>query len=191
MGLKKPTPDQIGKTIVYFVRHGDRLHIPNTPPPHDFSLSELGKRQAKEVAMKFAKIKDEIDFLYTSPMKRARETAEEISKSIGKKAVIVRSFYEINKELARDKKFTYNYWKSYFQVRAAMKDLDKILLKNIGKVIIIVAHGGLIRTLIGQKLGLSIRKSNMFDYNNCHISLVRFKGKKLDYIHYFNSKELV
>jgi hypothetical protein len=45
--------------------------------------------------------------------------------------------------------------------------------------------------LIGKKLGLSNSQIRKLDYHNCHISLVRFKGTKLDYIHYFNSKELV
>lgn len=50
MVLKNPDKYQIGKTTVYFIRHGDRIHIPGTLPPHDFSLSEKGKKQAKEVA---------------------------------------------------------------------------------------------------------------------------------------------
>jgi hypothetical protein len=45
--------------------------------------------------------------------------------------------------------------------------------------------------LIGRKLGLSHKKCNLFDASNCHITLARFRGTKLDYIHYVNSKELV
>jgi hypothetical protein len=56
MVLKNPDKYQLGKTIIYFVRHGDRIHIPGTPEPHDFSLSAKGKKQAKDVAKKFAKI---------------------------------------------------------------------------------------------------------------------------------------
>lgn len=124
-------------------------------------------------------------------MKRALETAQEISKKINKKPVIIKSFHEINIEFARNKRLSKNYWRSYIHVHKAIKDFNMILKKEQGKVILIVAHAGLIRTLIGRKLGLSFKKSNMFDYYNCHISLVRFKGKKLDYIHYYNSKELV
>ena len=61
MTLKNPTNYEKGKTLVFLVRHGDRIHIsgnPNLglkiPGP---GLSALGKKQAKSVAKKFAKIK--------------------------------------------------------------------------------------------------------------------------------------
>ena len=75
--------------------------------------------------------------------------------------------------------------------RFSIKVFDKILKDNEGKVILIVAHGNVIKGLIGKKMRLSHSQIGKFDYHNCHISLVRFKGTKLDYIHYFNSKELV
>ncbi len=195
MVLKKINQYQIGKTLVYFVRHGDRIHMPanpnagfEVPGP---ALNKLGKKQAKDVANKFAKIKDEIDVIYCSPMTRAIETSKEIEKRIGKKAIRVYNFHEICSKMTKDKLFTKKYWKSYIHLRRAKKELDKILIKNKGKVIIIVAHGALNKFLIMQKLGISLEKGSKFDYHNCHISLVRFNGTKLDYIHYFNSKELV
>jgi len=191
MVLKNPNEYQKGKTMVYFVRHGDRIHIPRTPSPHDFSLSEKGKKQAKEVAKKFTKIKKEIDVLYTSPMKRAYETAVEIGKKIKKKPIIIPNFEEVNKILEHPKILNKEYWKARKEFRNKQRIFDRILKKNKEKVIVLVAHGRLNRMLIGRKLGLSHKKSNIFDAHNCHITLVRFKGKNLDYIHCVNSKELV
>jgi probable phosphoglycerate mutase len=64
---------------LYLVRHGESLankegfhHTPETP------LSEDGIKQAKTVAERLKNI--EIDFIYSSPQKRARQTAEIISK---------------------------------------------------------------------------------------------------------------
>ncbi len=65
-----------------------------------------------------------------------------------------------------------------------MKTFNKILNEHKGKVIVIVAHGNIIKGLIGRKLGLSLRRIRKFDYHNCHITLVRFRGTTLDYIYY-------
>ena len=195
MVLKNPNKYQIGKTIVYFVRHGSRLSYPDAngheSEPHDFGLSAKGKKQAKEVAKKIAKIKDEIDVLYTSPMKRAYETSVEIGRKIGKKPIVIKGFEEINKILEKPRIFSRAYWKARREFRKKQKIFDKILDKNKEKVIVIVSHGRLNRTLIGKKLGLSHRACNLFDTYNCHITLARFKGRKLNFIHCVNSRDLV
>src|SRR3989344_2814050 len=90
MVLKNPNEYQKGKTIVYFIRHGDRLERKEDEPSHsDPGLSKKGIKQAKAVAKKFAKIKDEIDVFYCSSMKRAIETAKEIAKKIGKNQLFI------------------------------------------------------------------------------------------------------
>jgi len=184
-----------GRTIVYFVRHGDRIHIPNNknlglshPGP---GLSALGKKQAKEVAIKFFRIKDEIDALYSSSMTRAIETANEISKKIGKKPIIYDELSEVHKIIGTKKFYHPHYWEQTFRLRKAMKSFDRILEKNRKKVIIIVAHGNIIRSLLARKLRVPLRKLHIFDQTNCHISKVRFLGKKLDYISYINSGDVL
>lgn len=191
MVLKNPTKHEIGKTIVFFVRHGDRIHILGTPEPHDFSLSKKGIQQAKDVANKLKKIKSEIDILYSSTMKRAVETAEIIGKQIKKKPIQIKELSEFNTILWTNKIYHYKFWKHYIKHKSSIIALNKILTKHKGKIIVIVAHGNIIKGLVGKKLGLSHSQIGKFDYHNCHISKVRFKGKKLDYIHYFNSKELI
>ena len=194
MVLKNPTKYEIGKTIVFFVRHGDRIHIPGTPPPHDLSLSKKGLSQAKNVANKFYKIRDEIDAIYSSDMKRAKETAQIIAKKINKKIKIIPEFRELENQLERKKLKRFldkNYWKEYLKFNKSLKKLDEILEKEKGKVIIIVAHGRIMRSWIFGKLGLSMYKRQAFEYHNCHISRIRFDGKRLNFIHYFNSKELI
>src|SRR3989338_6253287 len=89
MVLKNPDKYQKGKTIVYFVRHGDRISVSGNKgiglEPGGPGLSKNGTKQAKSVAIKFSKIKDEIDVFYSSSMNRALETAMEISKKIKRK----------------------------------------------------------------------------------------------------------
>ena len=190
MVKKNPDKYEVGKTFVYFVRHGDRIKIPGSPEPHDFSLSSEGIKQAKGIAKDLAKIKKEIDILYTSPMKRAYETAVEIGKKIGKKPIIIKGFEEVSKIINKPNPFNWKYWKARIRFRHNRRVFDKILEKNNGKVIVFVGHGRLNRMLIGKKLGLSHKKSNMFDSHNCRTTLARFNRKKLDFIYYFNSPKI-
>jgi len=193
--LKNPNKHEVGKTTVLFVRHGDRIIVPGeeravgliTPGP---GLNELGKKQAKDVANKLSKIKEQIDLLYCSDMTRAIETAQEISKKIGKKPIIIKELSEIGHDLWKKKVYTRDFWKHYLKHRDSIKALDRILEKNNGKVIVIVAHGNLIKGLILKKLGLSLRQIGFFHHHNCSISSARFSGKKLDHINFFNSKEI-
>lgn len=194
MVLKNPTKYEKGKTIVFFVRHGDRIHIPGTPEPHDFSLSKKGIVQARAVSNRLYKIKDEIDKIYCSDMKRAKETAQIIAKKLNKKIKIIPEFRELHNQIERRKLKRFidkNYWKEYIKFNKSLKKLDEILEKNKGKVIVIVAHGRIMRSWIFGKLGLSMYKRHAFDYHNCHLSKVRFQGKKLNYVYYFNSREII
>ncbi len=64
---------------VYFVRHGQS--VDNTAPvyqSYESPLSELGRKQAAYIAERVAKLS--FDSLISSPMQRAKETAETIAK---------------------------------------------------------------------------------------------------------------
>ncbi len=192
--LKNPNKYEMGRTIVYFVRHGERIHIPNSPNSGLLipgpGLTPKGKKQAREVAKKFSKIKDEIDVLYSSGMTRAIETANEISKQIDKKPIIVKGISEFNVAVWDRKVYKKKFWENYLKQSRAIKTFNKILEKNKGKVIVIVAHGNVIKALIFRKWGLSLKKCGNVHHMNCYISVVRYKGKKLDHICCFNSNTL-
>jgi broad specificity phosphatase PhoE len=69
---------------LHLVRHGEseanRLHvISNRALPHP--LTELGRRQARDVAERFRDAS--IDRIYASPVPRARETAEILARALG------------------------------------------------------------------------------------------------------------
>ncbi len=196
MVLKKPNEYEIGKTIVYFVRHGDREHFVNRrgigleyPGP---GLSKLGKKQAKQVAKEFSKIKSEIDKVYCSGMTRAIETAEEISKKIRKRPIKVRGLSEFNNVIWHGKPNRLKFWKHYFKYRKSKKAFNEILKKNKGKVLVIVVHGNVIKGIFGHKFGLSFKNIGRFNHNNCHITKLRFKrNNKIDWVYCFNSKGVI
>src|SRR3989344_9502885 len=192
MVLQHPTDYQKGKTLVYFVRHGDRSPLQDgtpeqTPGP---GLSSLGKQQAKDIACQFVRMQDEIDVLYSSSMTRALETATVIGKAIHKKPVIEHHLSEVNKILWTKRYHLPGYWRTVKKYISAKRTLNSILRQHKGKVIVIVAHGGVIRALLGWKFGLSFKQRGSMEHHNCHVTLVRFQGTKLEYIHYFNSKGL-
>jgi len=195
MVLKNPKQYEKGKTLVFLVRHGDRKHIHGNldlglqiPGP---GLSVLGKKQARIVAKKFGKIKKEIDVLYSSNMTRSIETAKEIGKEIGRELIIYGGINEFDRFLWMKKIYHKHFWKNYKLHKISLKKFDEILAKNREKVVVIVAHGNVIKGIIGNKLGLKMSQIKKFGYNNCAVTLARFKEKKLDYIYYFNNKEVV
>lgn len=187
MPLRNPTPYTAGKTIVYFIRHGDRAEeikdAPRIPGP---SLSTLGIQQAQECARVLQHLRGEVDVLYTSTMARAHQTMHPFEKLTRKKAKRLPFLVEIPRSLSRPV-WHPAHWRARWYRRNAIRTFQDILTKHQGKVILIVAHGRLIKHLIGNALGISIAQADRFDYHNCHISKARFKGTRLDYIHYFNS----
>ncbi len=145
------------------VRHGEtdcnknNKIISYSNPP----LNSNGIKQAKIVA---EKLKNEnFDFIYSSPLKRALDTAKEINKYHGVK--IIKSdllkernygdfeksnYYELDLRKIRDE----NSYKKYnmetpeeFENRIK-KFLDEPIFKKHGKKILIVAHSGTIKMLL-------------------------------------------
>src|SRR3989338_1523111 len=189
--LKNLNEYEKGRTIVYFVRHGERIHIPNSPGAGLLipgpGLTVKGRRQAIKVANELSKIKNEVDGLYSSDMARAIETAREISKKINKKPIIVEGISEFGTDTWKRQIWGVKFWKNYLKLRRAIKVFDRLLEKNKGKVIIIACHGNVIKALTFRKMGLSLKKSGFFHNMNCNISIARYNGKKLDHICCFNS----
>lgn len=186
MVLKNSSEYDKGKTILLLIRHGDRIKIHGAPGPHDFSLSKKGISQAKNLAKKISKIKREIDVLYSSSMKRAKETAEIVGKSVGKKVNILPKFEEVSRLLEGKKYYKIDYWKARKKLRETQKIFDNMLIKNKGKLIVLVAHGRLNKILVGKKIGISFSKIKIFHFSNCFISLLRFDGKELEKIYSWN-----
>ena len=192
MVLKNPKEYEVGKTIVYFVRHGEResQSIENSRIPGP-GLTEKGKIEAKYIANSFKKIGKEVDIIYTSSMLRAQQTAEYISKAIHKKIHVCDELSEFNKFVWRGKIYHPKFWKHYSKYLRAQKCFDEILKKQKGKVIVIVAHGNIMKGLIGKKMKVDFKHRGMLGYNNCYVSKLQFSGLKFDYMQYYNSKEII
>lgn len=162
-----------GQTDLYLVRHGqtagnvNRLFIGAT----DIPLDEIGERQAIELGQRFTDI--ELDAIVTSPLQRARRTAEAIGDVRGLSPIVVPGLSEMNfggaeglsfqqvveqfPELRDDLTSIANLDLTFpggesrrgFAERISAAFLG-ILERYEGKRVAAVAHGGVIGTLYAQ-----------------------------------------
>lgn len=80
-----------------FVRHGLPLRIDDAGGPADPALSEEGHRQAAAVAEWLAPTG--VDAIYSSPMRRARETAAPLAAKLGHDVVVENGLEEFDAHL--------------------------------------------------------------------------------------------
>lgn len=81
---------------LYLVRHGESAN--NALPDHqrvsDPALTELGQKQAQQLAQHYAEI-DRIDHILVSPFRRTLQTAQPLIKTRGDRAKIWTDLYEV------------------------------------------------------------------------------------------------
>lgn len=159
--------------LVYLVRHGESVanrnnfhHKPDTP------LSEDGVKQAKVVATRLKNI--DIDFIYSSPQERAKQTAQIISKERGLSIEFWDSLKEIrapsevwgkpldNKDIERIdhasgqsflKNVRYSDEETFEELNArGLNVLDHLLKKHKGKNILCVSHSTMTKMIVARVL---------------------------------------
>lgn len=188
------------------VRHGEtnsnikRLIQGKTETP----LSSGGKRQALEVARALSG--RTLDAIFTSPLSRARETAEEIARFQKKKRggpiveplLVERDFGKFEGKPLSDwigwsKKRGEDYLEkshggeSQRQVEErALSFLRKRIPRYEGKTVCIVSHGNFLKTLVCAVLGIKPTVGRAFFPGNCKISELSISRGRMPRIVYFN-----
>jgi len=154
---------------LYLIRHGEseanKKGVHNTP---EVKLTKDGVRQARAIAKRLKNMG--IDFIYSSPLTRARQTAEAVSKSLGlpiefweniaevKTPSINRGKSESNKDAMKiESEIAKNYskgkWKhsdeeTFNEIRArAQGVLDHILKKHGNQNVLCVSHASFIKMI--------------------------------------------
>jgi len=145
-------------TQVYFIRHSKS----------DFSIKDDRTRpltmEGIEHSIELAKIFEDIkiDYIYSSPYKRVIQTIEPIVKYKNMEIITINNFrerkigekwidnfLEFSKEQWKDFSYKLSDGESLIEVQERnIKELEKILLKNNGKSIIIGTHGTALSTII-------------------------------------------
>jgi valyl-tRNA synthetase len=161
----------------FLVRHGltDWNQEGRLQGRTDIPLNEIGKKQAQATA---ERLKNEnIDIIVSSPLLRAKETAEIIAKATGASVIIDERLQERSFGVAegmsikeRDEKYgtsfhydwnsTYPEGESYGEVEErAIKALTHHKKNNAGKNVVVVAHGAFLRALM--KNVRNLKKDNL------------------------------
>ncbi len=192
------------KKIVYFIRHGQSEHNATSVfQSPDSPLSMLGKKQAESIAKRIAKLR--FDVLITSPLERAKETADFIAKATGKTYEFSNLFVErvkptsINGKPHEDKVANdiWNEWeKSLYISGMRISDGENFddILKRADKAlkflqdkseqsIVVITHGFFLRTLIARILvGDSLSEEIFFKFQksahteNTGITVIRYQS---------------
>ncbi len=180
---------------IYLVRHAENTANLTKEFSHrlvDYSLTAKGIVQAEQTAVYF---KDKpIDEIYSSPLKRARETADIIAQELHLPAGIVEQFREVNvgslegrppdaenwalhERILQDwqegrHKSTFPAGENYTMLLARMRSgLREISAHKKNQHIIVVAHGGIITATIADLCSnVDIEQLLHVENHNCSIT---------------------
>lgn len=165
-------------------------------------LTEKGHQDARQTGL--ALRETAFSAIYTSPLQRTQQTAQEIQTALRTLTPIMAHpdlkevdlpawaglrYQYVRESLTAD----YQHWIEHphkFEmlgpqgVRRPVQDLyrqaqqfwQQILPRHAGQTILVVSHGGTIRALLGTALGLSCRYYHALQQSNCGISMLNFPG---------------
>ncbi|WP_027407511.1 alpha-ribazole phosphatase [Anaerovibrio sp. RM50] len=181
-------------TKLILVRHGQTVwnKLGKYQGQADIELSEVGKEQAALLARNFPI--EKVDAIYSSPLVRARETAEALGTALNIPVETCEEFCEISfgkwegltydeihaqwpKEhdllFTRPDLLTCPDGEGFTQVQErATAKMEKIIRENPDKTLVIVAHGGVIRTLLCHALGMPLKNMWHIRQDNTAVNLV-------------------
>lgn len=138
-------------TTMIFVRHADKAAVPEDDP----GLSEAGRRRVEELTRQLsdADVVAGIDAIYTTPTRRAIETAQPLANRLD---------LPINT----------------YAIADTEEILEAILKKHKGRIILVVAHSDTVPVLIAN-LGASknVPAIAESEYDNIYIISIPWFGK--------------
>ena len=189
------------------VRHGEtEWNIRNrVQGQKGVPLNKKGKEQAKKVALRLKN--EQIDVIYCSDLKRAKQTAAEIAKFhkvslIYTKILRERSFGRIEGIPIEDYRnmrektglATYLYrppgGENYVDMQKRVKKFLAMIKKKHSKQnVLVVSHGGVIRTIITVLMQKPLSTSHEIEQHNAAVNMIELKTGSSPKIHYLNSTE--
>jgi 2,3-bisphosphoglycerate-dependent phosphoglycerate mutase len=172
------------------VRHARPQRVESTTGPANPPLSPLGRRQAEALAAWLGG-PDEgpIDAVYTSPLRRAVETAEPLAAALGVVAEPEPALAEYDAEAlayipieelraAGDPR-----WKEVppdiagFQA-TVMAGVDRLAAAHPSRRIVLVCHGGVVNVIVAAVLGLGPQMLFLPGYTSVSRVLVASSGER-------------
>lgn len=181
---------------MYFLRHGETNENKNKfyYGKLDVSLNEKGIEQSKIAGEGLRDIK--FSRIYTSERKRTKETAEHALEKLDLNVIVDsrinemdfgkfegKSYVEIQKEFPREYEMWNNNWKefappsgeSYKDFYSRIESFMNEIISKSDENVLIVTHGGVIRTIYCYVLGGSMDLYWKFASENCDVSIVKYE----------------
>jgi broad specificity phosphatase PhoE len=182
---------------VFVIRHADKeigefysdnLHLNNQP------ISENGKMQAANLVNYFNNI--EIDSIYVSRYIRTKETIAAVAETKKISPVIDHRLDEVDigdfEKLSNDQveKDYPEFWKAYLErdrdfrfpngesgEEAGTRVFEKFCSLDAAKNHILVAHDGIIRTLLCKVLSIPVYKRHLFSIDLCSVTIFEYSSE--------------
>lgn len=164
---------------ILFVRHGESVDDieDRYGGAADFDLTEKGKHQVSESAKKISSLDEKFEVILSSPLKRASQSAEIISKELGIKVEIFEYLKERNlngvltgltrteaKEKYPEVVETHNRWE-YVDGSEREEDFNnrvrngiKYLLNMKYGSVVMVTHGLFLRAFFKEMMDIDVKK---------------------------------
>jgi broad specificity phosphatase PhoE len=187
-----------------FVRHGETIWSRTQQHTFrgrlDIPLNEMGVKQAIAVGRLLRE--KEIHHIYSSPLKRALDTAEEIAKLQKLKVQIHEGFIDLNfgdwqgklhEDIKKQYPELYNQWltkphtitfpsgENLEIVRKRIESaINELIMKHESKSIVITTHGAVLRVILCYLHGVGNDHYWEYSMDNCAITIARFDGKKTE-----------
>jgi broad specificity phosphatase PhoE len=185
--------------LVYLIRHGENpanITKEFSYRKVDYPLTPKGVLQARQTADYFRD--RDIDAIYSSPLKRGRQTAEIISEAVGLPVTLLEQFREINVGSLEDQPPTRENWAIHDAVlrewRAgrhsvafpdgenfttllgrAYAGLAEALRGRSGQRVVIVGHGGIFTAATAALCTDSAREVIGRPSHNCSITTIQIE----------------
>lgn len=155
---------------VYLLRHGETEwnHKGKLQGLIDTKLNENGINQAKNVAEYF--LDKQIDIIYTSPLKRAYDTACIIAKEIDSQVIKIDCLKEM--PLVNCQTMEKKYW---FEHRKEFYHFEKLVTSCFNRIIrdkrniLIVGHGTWIKIILCKINNELFFNNTSFEVDNCEV----------------------
>jgi len=194
--LSYPTPKRIVRLIgmiqMMMVRHGQTdgniqgLYQGRT----DVDLNKVGREQAAKLAQRLSS--EKIDCIYSSNLKRAVQTAEAVARPHGMAVILRQDIREIDvgdlegmtvdeierKYGSQRELWENNNWcppggESLAQLNTRVSQfVEDILQKHEGTTILVVAHGGTLRSLLSNCLEFESRTWPRISIDSASLSII-------------------
>lgn len=161
--------------VIFLVRHG-QVERRAGDGPLGPGLSRLGQRQAARVAKRLSC--ERFDYIYTSDLVRARQTADEIAKyHKGTPVAVTSAIREVTSfHFALGGKPEGDFVREALAVErdTLIRFTNQLRHKHApGQVVLVVAHGNLIRTILPILGGRDPAESIIMEISNSSVSVVQ------------------